>query len=240
MGHTIIVRIFKLELRQIHPWDLDYKGSMALQERLREELTLNSGGIDIAEIHIVAGADVSYEKGGDDFFAGVVVMDIDSFDVLEKSSYSDKVTFPYIPGLLSFREGPVLIRAFEELKTRPQAVIVDGQGIAHQRGFGLASHMGLLLGIPTVGCAKTRLVGEHNEVGEERGSMTPLVYRDEEVGYVVRTRTGVKPVFVSPGNLIAQKDAVKMVLSATRGYRLPEPIREAHRFVNILRRGNSI
>lgn len=225
-----------MEIQQIHSWEMDYPEATALQERLRERLTLYCGDTEISEISIVAGADVSYDKGGDVFFAGVVVMDINSFEVLERSSYQDTVTFPYIPGLLSFREGPVLLKAFEGLETKPQAVIIDGQGIAHQRGFGLASHMGLILKLPTVGCAKTRLVGKYEEVGDERGSMTPLEYRGELVGYVVRTRSKIKPVFVSPGDKIDHTGAAYLVLSSTKGYRLPEPVREAHRFVNRLRK----
>ncbi len=154
----------------IHPWDLDYGRAAALQERLKERLVLFGSGDGI---RLVAGADVSYEKWGELFYAAVVVMDIVTFEVIESVHHVSRVGFPYIPGLLSFREGPIMLAAFEKLSTVPQAVIFDGQGIAHPRRFGLASHLGLILGIPSAGCAKTRLVGEHGEVKSERGAVPP-------------------------------------------------------------------
>jgi deoxyribonuclease V len=216
-----------------HPWDLSYREAGLLQERLREDLVLSG---DARDARLVAGADVSCEKWGDTFFAGVVVMDAETFEIVDRAHYTARVSFPYVPGFLSFREGPVMLAAFERLGTVPDAVIFDGQGIAHPRGLGLAAHMGLLLGIPTVGSAKTRLVGEHGDVGQERGSIAPLVHDGRGVGYVVRTRRGTKPVFVSPGNLISPEAAVDLVLACTVRYRVPEPVRQAHLLVNRLRK----
>ncbi len=139
------------------------------------------------------------------------------------------VTFPYIPGLLSFREAPVCLAAVAGLETRPDLVLVDGQGRAHPRRFGIACHVGYELGIPTIGVAKSILVGRHGELGEERGSTVPLIDRDEVIGMAVRTRPGVTPVYVSVGNLITLSEAVNWVLRTTRRYRLPEPSRLAHR-----------
>jgi deoxyribonuclease V len=155
--------------------------------------------------------------------------------VVEESWVKGKVRFPYIPGLLTFREAPVLLEAFSLLKQRPDVILFDGQGIAHPRGFGLASHAGLLLGLPSVGCAKTMLVGEHTPVGRKRGSFSYLWFEGKKVGAAVRTRQDVKPVFVSPGDRITIEAAVGLVLAACKGYRLPEPIRRAHQLAARMR-----
>ena len=138
------------------------------------------------------------------------------------------VEFPYVPGLLSFRELPLVLRAFEEMASAPDLVFVDGQGIAHPRRFGIAAHLGLLLDVPTIGCAKSWLIGDHEEPGMEAGSYTPLVDGGETIGAVVRTRSGVKPVYVSIGHKVSLEQAVQWVLACCRGYRLPEPTRMAH------------
>jgi len=220
-------------VRHRHPWDVSYQEAALWQQRLREELVLSG---DVRGMTTIAGADVSCERHGRTFFAGVVVMDAATLEVIGEAHHVDQVSFPYVPGFLSFREGPVILAAFEKLSVAPDAVIFDGQGIAHPRGFGLASHMGLMLGVPTVGSAKSRLVGEYGDVGRQRGSTAELVYDGREVGYVVRTRENVKPIFVSPGHLISPKAAVELVLSCTTRYRIPEPVRRAHILVNRLRK----
>jgi deoxyribonuclease V len=216
-----------------HPWDVSYQEAVGWQQLLRDELVLSG---DIRGFRIIAGADVSYERRGSTFFAGVVLMDAATLEVVEDAHYVGQVSFPYIPGLLSFREGPVILAAFEKLSTMPDAVIFDGQGIAHPRGFGLAAHMGLILGIPTVGSAKTRLVGEYGDLGDKRGSDTELVHNGRCVGYVVRSKDGIRPIFVSPGHLISAEAAVELVLACTTRYRIPEPVRRAHILVNRLRK----
>ncbi|MBN2225545.1 MAG: deoxyribonuclease V [Deltaproteobacteria bacterium] len=216
-----------------HSWDVSYQEAAGLQERLREDLVLSG---DARGVRIVAGVDVSCEKQGETLFAGVVVMDAVTFEIIEHAHHVALVSFPYVPGFLSFREGPAVLAAFEKLETVPDAVIFDGQGIAHPRGLGLAAHMGLLLGIPTVGSAKTRLVGEHGDVGQKRGSDTPLTHNGRRIGYVVRSKQGTRPIFVSPGHLISPEAAVKLVLSCTARYRIPEPVRQAHILVNRLRK----
>ncbi|HYV37421.1 MAG TPA: endonuclease V [Gemmataceae bacterium] len=144
--------------------------------------------------------------------------------------------FPYVPGLLSFREGPVLLEAFAKLRTTPDAVMIDGQGFAHPRRMGIACHIGLFLDVPTLGCAKSLLVGKYKEPGKKRGSLAPLLDKDDIIGSIVRTRDKVKPVFVSIGHKIDQASAVRLVLQCAQGFRIPEPTRQAHLHVNALRR----
>ena len=208
---------------------------MKIQEALRGQITLRSD-FNVDSVSLVAGADVSCERRGGLFFACVVVLNIPSFRIEAVSHSSARVTFPYIPGLLSFREGPALVKAFERLDVMPQVILFDGQGIAHQRRFGLAAHLGFLLGVPSVGCAKTRLVGSHEPLRDERGSVAPLFDGMEKVGYVVRTKDGIHPLYVSPGNRIDHEDSATVVLKSTKNYRIPEPIRQAHIFGNIARK----
>jgi deoxyribonuclease V len=222
----------------LHRWDVTYREAAAIQEELRSRLILRDDGI-LTPIRTVAGADISYDRGSDLFFAAVVLMDFPALSLLEEASFSARVSFPYIPGLLSFREGPPLLAAFTKLRQAPDVVFFDGQGIAHPRGIGLAAHLGLILDLPSIGCAKSRLIGVHDKVGEKRGSQAPLVCRGREVGAVVRTRERVRPVFISQGHRIGLPRAVKLVLSCCRGYRLPEPIRQAHLTVNRLRIGGN-
>jgi deoxyribonuclease V len=148
---------------------------------------------------------------------------------------ADTVKFPYVPGLLSFREAPALTKAFRKIRRKPDVIIFDGQGIAHPRGMGLASHMGLILDCPSIGCAKTRLVGTHPLLPETRGSIVLLTDQGRVVGSAVRTRERVKPVFVSPGHAITLEESIRLVLNCCRGYKLPEPTRQAHIAVNQMR-----
>jgi len=221
-----------MQVRRRHKWDVDYKQAVAIQERLREHV-IRKGTPRSARR--VAGADVSYERADNRFYAAVIVMRLPELDIIEEAHASGLATFPYIPGLLTFREGPILIRAFEKLESRPDLVIFDGQGVAHPRGLGLAAHMGLLLDVPSIGCAKSRLCGEHAEVPQAVGSSSKLCYNGRTVGLVVRTRRNVKPVFVSVGHRISLRSAAAWVLKTCRGYRLPEPTRQAHLLVNRLR-----
>ena len=222
-----------MKYRDLHPWDVDYKAAVAIQADLRGKLVLSDDGP--GDIRIVAGADISCTRGDDRVYAAVVLLDAATMEVVEQACHSGRISFPYIPGLLSFREGPSLLRAFEKLRRRPDMVLFDGQGIAHPRGFGLAAHMGLILDFPSVGCAKTRLVGTFREPGERRGQSSPLVYNEKRIGAVVRTKDRVKPVFVSQGHRVSLDRAVKIVLRCTPRYRIPEPIRRAHLLVNKMR-----
>jgi deoxyribonuclease V len=215
----------------LHRWDVDVSRAIEIQERLRNQLSPKNGLV-FRDIRWIAGADVAYATGGDAIFGAIVVLSFPDLLIAEGSYVKGKVEFPYIPGLLSFREAPVLLDAFSLLKQCPDLILFDGQGIAHPRGFGLASHIGLLLGLPSVGCAKTRLVGEHRPAGRSRGSFSWLWFEGKKVGATVRTRADVKPLFVSPGNKITVQTAVRVVLAACSGYRLPEPIRRAHQLAN--------
>jgi len=204
----------------------------ALQERLRGRLRLSGGP---GRLRVVAGADLAYRRDGSRAWAAVVLVSVPDGRVLETVTAAGRPRFPYVPGYLSFREGPLLLEAFGRLRRRPDLVIFDGHGIAHPRGFGLASHMGVLLGVPSVGCAKSRLVGEHAEPGPRRGDWTPLRHAGRIVGAVLRTREGVKPVYVSQGHRIGLQQAIRAVLAVTR-FRVPEPIRLAEQTVNALKR----
>lgn len=217
---------------ELHPWDLSYSEAIKTQEELKARLILRSPKI---EPKLIAGADVSYSKGDDTFFSGVVVLKMPKMAVVEEATAMGKVDFPYIPGLLSFREAPILIKAFERINNVPDVIIFDGQGIAHPRGLGLASHMGLVLDVPSIGCAKSKLVGSYKPMGNESGEYSPMMLKGDVVGAVVRTKNNVLPVFVSPGHKMDIRSAVEIVLKACRGYKLPEPTRLAHLLVNKVR-----
>lgn len=191
--------------------------------------------LDLSRVRYLAGADVSTQ--GERGYAIVAVLSFPGLSVVEVRGFEAPLEFPYVPGLLGFREVPLVVGALEQVKSNVDVIILDGHGLAHPRSLGLASHTGLFLDVPTVGCAKSRLVGEHQEPGREKGSVTDLVYRNKVVGKVVRTRTGVSPVYVSIGNRIDLEGAVDLVLACCTKYRLPETTRRAHNAANRLRRG---
>jgi deoxyribonuclease V len=209
-----------------HSWNLPPKKAIELQKQLARQVVRKSC-IRIGSINIVAGIDTSYRSNM--ACTAVVVLSLKHLELIEYTTAILPVEFPYIPGLLSFREGPAIIEALQKLKTRPDILLFDGQGIAHQRRFGIASHIGLLLDYPTIGCAKTKLVGHYEEPDSRRGSFTYLRIADNPIGAVVRTRTGVKPVFVSTGHQVNLRQSIKLVLDCHTGFRLPEPIRQADR-----------
>ena len=188
-----------------------------------------------SDVQTIAGADISFDLGSNWGIGGVVVCDAKSFEVIEQASFQGTLSFPYVPGYLSFRELPLLLPAFEKLSRKPDLILCDGQGLAHPRRFGLACHVGVAFDCPSIGCAKSRLIGEHGEPASERGAKTPLVFEGEEVGAVVRTRAGVAPLYVSIGHKITLAEAIHWTLQACLRYRLPEPIRYAHKLVNQLR-----
>lgn len=184
----------------------------------------------------VAGADVSFDRGADHGYAAIVVLDARTLEPLDEATAVAPLPMPYVPDFLSFRELPALHAAWRQLRQKPDVVIFDGQGIAHPRRFGVASHGGVLWDVPSIGCAKSLLVGTHGPLGEERGAMADLVHRGEVVGTALRTRAGVKPVYVSVGHRLDLETAVEIVLAVTPKYREPETTRQAHRRVNELRR----
>ncbi len=187
---------------------------------------------------LVAGADCSFNRFGTTFWGGFVVCDAQAgFAVVDRAVVRMEVDFPYLPGLLGFREVPVLARAYELLRTAPEVTLVDAHGTAHPRRFGSAAHLGVVLGIPTVGCAKSRLCGTFHEPGPARGAWSPLMLEGEPVGAVLRTRAGAAPVFVSPGHRCDLASALLLALRCAPRTRIPQPIRLAHELVNEARKG---
>ena len=184
---------------------------------------------------LVAGADISYDKNSNKLFAAVVVLRVPALEVVEMATVVDRARFPYVPGLLSFREAPVLLKCFRKLRCMPDVVMIDGHGLAHPRRFGIACHIGWLLDVPTIGCGKSILVGEHKRLGKRRGATATLIHKGEVVGSAVRTRTGVQPVYISIGHRIDLPTAVRLALRCAPRVRLPEPTRQAHLLVNQLR-----
>lgn len=217
----------KSKYRKLHSWDITPKEAVSLQEELREKVVASR---EFGEVRLLAGADISSSTRSEEARAAVVVFSFPSLDVVETATVTGRVAFPYVPGLLAFREAPILTRAFASLKSEPDLVFLDGHGLAHPRRMGIACHVGLLLGRPTIGCAKSRLTGTHEEPGRSRGAFSYL--RDEKtgevIGAVVRTRDGTKPVFVSIGHMIDLESAIDFTLRCGGGYRIPEPTRQAH------------
>jgi deoxyribonuclease V len=223
-----------MHVRKFHRWNVSPRAAMAVQLRLRERVRCALAE-PLPANPLVAGADISYDRGSDVMYAAVVVVRLPDLAVMEQQDAVAKARFPYVPGLLGFREAPALLRCFRRLKHVPDAVLVDGHGQAHPRRFGVASHLGVILDVPTVGCAKSILCGETGRLGERRGSVSPLVDRGEPVGCALWTRDGVKPVYVSVGHKIDLGTAVDLVVRCGGRYRLPEPTRLAHLAVNELR-----
>ena len=212
-----------MEYHALHSWDVTPEEARQLQNRLRTQVILTD---QFGTINTVAGVDIGLKK--DTAIASVVVLNFPELQVVDSVVTASPVRFPYIPGLLSFREIPPLLTAFDQLKTIPDLIIVDGQGIAHPRRFGLAAHLGLILDKPTIGCAKSRLCGQYNEPDSEQGAYTYLTDKEEVIGAVVRTRTNVRVVYVSIGHRISLDSARIWTLACCRGYRLPETTRYAH------------
>lgn len=217
----------------LHGWNVTVAEAKELQLELRQKLVLTPPpGFSPA---LIAGADLSIARHSRRGYGGFVVLDAATKEPVAEASAATDVVFPYIPGYLSFRELPALVAAWEKLNTRPDAIIFDGHGIAHPRRFGIACHGGLIFDTPSVGCGKSILVGQHGPLGQERGSTAELVHRGEVVGMAVRTRAGVKPVYVSPGHLMDLPTAVSLVLEMTTRFREPETTRRSHRLVNAAR-----
>ncbi len=206
-------------------WPDNYKEGVRLQEELKSKVIIEPFKGDLKYI---TGVDISISRRDKLIFCAIVTFSYPSLELIEEATSAIPTPFPYVPGLLSLREGPAIIEAYKNLSIEPHVIIFDGQGIAHPRGLGIASHIGVILDLPTIGCAKSRLVGEYEEPGPGKGDYSILYFEDREVGAVVRTREGTRPVFVSPGHRMDIQSAVDIVLSTCRGYRLPEPVRIAH------------
>ena len=223
-----------MKLRNLHRWDVSTEEAREIQRQLRERIVLKPpAGFKPRR---VAGADLSIRWKHDRGYAAIVTLDAESLETVEEATAVVDVEFPYVPGLLSFRELPPLAAAWKRLRRKPDVIIFDGHGIAHPRRFGIACHGGLLFDVPSIGCAKSLLVGTHGPLGEKRGATAEIEIDGEVVGMAVRTRDGVKPVYVSPGHLMDLPTAVELVLSMGAGYREPETTRRSHALVNRMRR----
>jgi deoxyribonuclease V len=218
-----------LKLHHLHPWDVTPAEAREIQNRLRDKV-INQDRF--GPIQQVAGVDVGFEDQGKTTRAAIAVLDFPSLELVAQAIARLPTSFPYVPGLLSFREIPAVLAALEKLETLPDLLLCDGQGLAHPRRFGIACHLGVLTDLPAIGVAKTRLIGTHNPVPEEKGSWVPLMDSEEHIGAVLRSRTGTKPLFISAGHRIGLESAIHYVMACTPKYRLPETTRQAHRLAS--------
>jgi deoxyribonuclease V len=217
--------IVTVKINRLHNWQISTDEALMIQQRLSAQV-VRSGEVEAPRL--IAGVDVAVGRAGEMARAAVVVLNFPELEVVGVEVAEGCLGLAYIPGLLSFRESPLILNAFEKLTCVPDLVMVDGQGIAHPRRLGLACHLGLFLDIATIGCAKSRLCGRHQPPGEKSGSYAEVVDKDETVGVALRTKTGIKPIYVSTGHKISLENAIYWVLKCCRGYRLPEPTRLAH------------
>ena len=214
-----------MKINHLHKWQVTPEQARAIQKTI-SGMVSRSGSVKTP--HLIAGVDISCSRFRDSACAAVVLLDYPGMKLVDFVISEKPIDFPYIPGLLSFREAPLILDACEKLKYTPDVMFVDGQGIAHPRRIGLASHLGLFLNIPAIGCAKSRLCGEHEIIPDEAGAHVKLKDQEEVIGVVLRTKIHTKPLYVSIGHLINLQSAVNLVMACCRGYRLPEPTRLAH------------
>jgi deoxyribonuclease V len=227
-----------MRIHPIHPWDVSPREAIQLQNSLRQRIVTVSN-LSFNQIRRVAGADLAFSDDGKVALAGVVVFSFPDLQILERQFAEVPVHFPYIPGLLTFREGPALLEAFSKVRIEPDVIFFDGQGIAHPRGCGIASDMGLFLNKPTIGCAKSRLIGDHREPGPQPGNWSPLRHAGRIIGSVLRTKESCKPLFVSIGHRIDLKMAMRIAMACVDGHRIPKPTREADSYVARLKSDRS-
>jgi deoxyribonuclease V len=217
-----------MRILELHSWDVTPKEAVDIQISLYARICLNN---KFKKVDKIAGADIAFDPLSQKGFAGVILYQFPDLKVIERTQAILKLSFPYVPGLLAFREAPVLLEAFRFLRHEPDIIFFDGQGIAHPRGMGIASHLGVVLNKPTIGCAKSVLVGKYSEPSQEVGAYSSLIYKENKVGVALRTRKNVRPIFVSPGHKIDLEKSIELVLACCDGYRIPKPTREADHFV---------
>lgn len=218
-----------MEIQQKHLWPLTIEEAIAIQQQLRLEITTED---KFGTVEYVAGVDVGFKDGGETTQAAVAVLSFPDLQLKAQAIARRPTTFPYVPGFLSFREIPAVLDALEKVAIAPDLILCDGHGIAHPRRFGIACHLGLLVDVPTIGVGKSLFVGKHDDVPEERGTWQPLVHKGETIGAVLRTRIGVKPIYISSGNRISLATALEYVMRCTPKYRLPETTRWADKLAS--------
>ena len=218
-----------MEIKTLHDWATSTAEAKIIQEKFRDKVIRST---QLKKVSRVAGVDIGFENQGKITRAAIAVLSFPQLLILEKQVIRTKTTFPYIPGYLSFREVPAALKAFEKLKNTPDLILCDGQGIAHPRRFGLACHLGLWTKLPTIGVAKSRLIGTYQEPGIKKGNWKPLMDKDEQIGAVLRTRDNVSPVYVSIGHKVDLPTAIQFTLDCTTRYRLPETTRWAHKLAS--------
>jgi deoxyribonuclease V len=214
-----------MKIQRPSHWPTDLQQATTLQKQLSQQVVTKD---DFGELKIVAGVDVGFEQGGDVTRAAVALLSFPDLQPLEQAIARRPTSFPYIPGFLSFREIPAVLDALELLQTQPDMLLCDGHGIAHPRRLGIASHLGVLLSMPTIGVGKSILVGRHEELAQERGQWQPLIHKKEVIGAALRTRAGYKPLYISPGHRVSLETTIQIVMQCTPKYRLPETTRRAH------------
>ena len=213
---------------------LKIEQARAVQNQLREHIELLPLQ---TEIRTIAGADISLNRFSEVIYAGLVVLRYEDLKPIACSLVKGLTRFPYVPGFLAFREVPALVRALEQMPINPDVIMVDGHGIAHPRRMGIAAHLGALTGIPTLGCAKKLLFGKYTEPEQQKGAYEPIKDKEETIGFALRTKSRVKEVFISPGNKMSRNDSLQIAMHSIGNYRIPEPTRKAHEFVNLFRTG---
>jgi deoxyribonuclease V len=223
-------------MKPLHSWEVSIEEAIRIQENLKDHLILKKTS---SCLKTIGGADVAYSKDKNFLFSVIVVLSYPEMKSIDAATARGEISFPYIPGLFSFREGPILVKAFQGLRVKPDLLIFEGHGTAHPRGLGLASHMGLWFNLPSIGCAGTPLLEEFDYPGLSRGSYEWIFLKGEKVGAVVRKRQGVKPVFVSPGHRTDLMTTIRIVLATSQRYRIPEPLRKAHQISQEMMRGTN-
>jgi deoxyribonuclease V len=218
-----------MKISQRHDWPLTVAEAIAIQEQLRGEIITSD---QLGTVQYVAGVDMGFEADGTISRAAVAVLSFPELQLQESAIARRPTSFPYVPGFLSFREIPAVLDALEKINTIPDLILCDGQGIAHPRRFGIACHLGLLINMPTIGVAKSLLVGKHESVPDEKGSWQPLRHRGEIIGAVLRTRPGTKPLYISSGHRVSLPTAIEYVMRCTPKYRLPETTRIADKLAS--------
>lgn len=218
-----------MQIPSLQDWPTTAAEAIALQQQLRSQVVTTD---DFGSVQTVAGVDVGFEAGGTVTRAAIAILTYPELELQESAVARCPTVFPYIPGLLSFREIPAVLQAFAQLRTSPDLLLCDGQGLAHPRRFGIACHLGLLVNLPSIGVAKSRLVGHYTEPATTKGAQQPLEDRGETIGVVLRTRTGTKPLYISVGHRISLESAIAYVSNCTTRYRLPETTRWAHRLAS--------